>query len=60
MQQAVENPECISLAAGLVDPSSLPVAETRAAFESLLKSDERARTALQYGTTQGADRLRKV
>lgn len=59
MQQAVENPQCISLAAGLVDPSSLPVAETRAAFDSLLKTDERARTALQYGTTQGADRLRK-
>ena len=30
MHQAVENPDCISLAAGLVDPSSLPVEETRA------------------------------
>ncbi|MGE3314134.1 MAG: PLP-dependent aminotransferase family protein [Planctomycetaceae bacterium] len=59
MQQAVENPECISLAAGLVDPSSLPVTETRAAFDTLFKTDERARTALQYGTTQGADKLRK-
>ena len=29
MQQAVENPDVISLAAGLVDAGSLPVAETR-------------------------------
>lgn len=59
MQQAVENPACISLAAGLVDPSSLPVSEARAAIGELLKDDARARIALQYGTTQGAERLRK-
>ncbi len=29
MEQAVENPNAISLAAGLVDPSTLPVEETR-------------------------------
>ncbi len=60
MQQAVENPECISLAAGLVDYSSLPVDETQQALAKLLSNDDRARGALQYGTTQGAERLRKL
>ena len=60
MQQAVENPECISLAAGLVDASSLPVDETRLAVDALLSNDGRARAALQYGTTQGAERLRRL
>ena len=32
MQQGVENPDVISLAAGLVGPGSLPVEETRQAF----------------------------
>jgi 2-aminoadipate transaminase len=60
MQQAVENPEVISLAAGLVDPDSLPVAETRAAALALLGDEARARQALQYGTTAGAERLRRI
>ncbi len=60
MQQAVENPGVISLAAGLVDRDSLPVEETRSAVEVLLGDDERARDALQYGTTAGAERLRSL
>ena len=59
MQQAVENPQVISLAAGLVDAGSLPVAETQHACQSLLSNDARARQALQYGTTAGAERLRE-
>lgn len=59
MQQAVENPQVISLAAGLVDADSLPVAETRNACERLLADDLAARNALQYGTTAGAVRLRR-
>jgi len=59
MQQAVENPQVISLAAGLVDADSLPVAETRHACERLLADDLAARNALQYGTTAGAVRLRR-
>lgn len=59
MQQAVENRDVISLAAGLVDPGTLPVAETRVAMERLLASDERGREILQYGTTAGAERLRR-
>src|SRR5438034_9527740 len=58
MRQAVENPNLISLAAGLVDPESLPVAETAAAFERIARRGQ-ARAALQYGTTQGLASLRE-
>src|SRR5579872_5459843 len=59
MQQAVENPNVISLAAGLVDPSTLPVDETRDIMQSLLGDTSLAQAALQYGTTQGSERMRK-
>ena len=36
MQQAVENADCISLAAGLVDERSLPVDLTRETVQQLL------------------------
>jgi 2-aminoadipate transaminase len=58
MQQAVENPNLISLAAGLVDPASLPAAEIRHALNTLLGQPASARAALQYGTTQGYVPLR--
>jgi 2-aminoadipate transaminase len=53
MQQAVENPNLISLAAGLVDAASLPGAEVAEATAALLGNPDSARAALQYGTTQG-------
>jgi 2-aminoadipate transaminase len=53
MQQAVENPNLISLAAGLVDQESLPVAEVAEAVAELLRQPKAGRAALQYGTTQG-------
>lgn len=59
MQQAVENPHVISLAAGLVDPSSLPVEEANDVLRKVLGDSESGRLALQYGTTQGSDRLRR-
>jgi 2-aminoadipate transaminase len=59
MQQAVENPQVISLAAGLVDPRSLPAEEVLAALSALLQQPETAQPALQYGTTQGYLRLRE-
>ena len=59
MEQAVQNPSVISLAAGLVDQTTLPDTEVRAACEALLADQILARQALQYGTTQGAERLRK-
>lgn len=60
MRLALENPDLISLAPGLVDQESLPVAEVRAAFEELFASPAQARAALQYGTTQGSPRLREL
>ena len=60
MQQAVQNPQVISLAAGLVDQATLPVSEVRSAFATLVADETLARQALQYGTTAGADRLRKI
>jgi 2-aminoadipate transaminase len=59
MKQAVENPQLISLAAGLVDPVSLPAAEVREALLGLLGKPELAQAALQYGTTPGYAPLRE-
>lgn len=59
MQQGVENPNLISLAAGLVDPESLPCDDVRAAAEEILSEPRSARAALQYGTTQGYAPLRE-
>ncbi len=59
MQQAVENPELISLAAGLVDPESLPADDVRLALDEILADPRSAQAALQYGTTQGYAPLRE-
>jgi 2-aminoadipate transaminase len=58
MQQGLENPDVISLAAGFVDFGSLPVMETRRAAERLLAEERSAQLALQYGTTPGAELVR--
>ncbi|MSQ94920.1 MAG: PLP-dependent aminotransferase family protein [Gemmataceae bacterium] len=58
IQQGVENPNLISLAAGLVDPESLPVEEVRAVTNEILADPRSAQAALQYGTTQGYGPLR--
>ncbi len=60
MQQGVENPGVLSLAAGLVDQDSLPVSITQSAFESLFSNPRSARESLQYGTTAGSLSLRKM
>ncbi len=59
MQQGVEHSHVVPLAAGLVDPGSLPVSESLEAARSVLADDLRARQALQYGTTLGEQRLRQ-
>jgi 2-aminoadipate transaminase len=59
MKLAIETPGLISLAAGLVDEPSLPVAEVAQSFQELFSNDADARAALQYGTTQGYLPLRK-
>lgn len=59
IQQAVENPRLISLAAGLVDAESLPAQPVRDALDEVLSRPERSRAALQYGTTHGFRPLRE-
>ena len=59
MQQAVENPNLISLAAGLVDAASLPAAEVQAVMDEVLGETSAAQAALQYGTTHGYGPLRE-
>lgn len=59
MEQAVENPNLISLAAGLVDGASLPGDDVRIAVEQILRDPQGAQAALQYGTTQGYAPLRE-
>jgi 2-aminoadipate transaminase len=58
IRKAIETPGLISLAAGLVDETSLPAAEVGEAAARLLADPVRARSALQYGSTQGLAGLR--
>jgi 2-aminoadipate transaminase len=60
MQQAVENRNLISLAAGLVDMETLPVEQMREALLAVLKEADSAQAALQYGTTPGWAPLRQA
>jgi len=55
---ALANPGLINLAAGLVDPRTLPVEPTAAITRSILSELHRGRAALQYDTTQGLAALR--
>ncbi len=59
MAAAVENPELISLAAGLVDQDTLPSEPSRELADRLLRSPA-AKRSLQYGATAGLDRLRRT
>jgi 2-aminoadipate transaminase len=59
MNRALAQPDLISLAAGFVDQPSLPVEATQSAALSVLANPERARLALQYGTTSGDAELRR-
>ncbi|MDX1967768.1 MAG: PLP-dependent aminotransferase family protein [Planctomycetaceae bacterium] len=58
MAQGVENRDVVSLAAGLVDEQTLPVDLCRSLSAELFSDESRARAALQYGTTPGAEVLR--
>ena len=60
MQQGVENPQCLSLAAGLVYAATLPVEIVRKASGVVLGDPAWGRHSLQYGHTAGAERLRKA
>ncbi len=60
MARTLAQPELVSLAAGFVDPETLPVEPTRRAFEAIWSDPARARAALQYGTTIGHLPLREA
>jgi len=60
MQQGIENADCLSLAAGFVDPVTLPVELVQQTTTELLKQQAVGQTVLQYGTTQGSGQLRRV
>lgn len=57
MQQGVKHPHILSLAAGLVDPLTLPGDLVREACEAILGESGSARAALQYGAPAGAPDL---
>ncbi|MFZ5828529.1 MAG: PLP-dependent aminotransferase family protein [Planctomycetota bacterium] len=59
MARAIAQPELISLAAGFVDPATLPVELTQRALEAVWSDPQHARAALQYGTTLGHAGLRE-
>jgi 2-aminoadipate transaminase len=59
VQKALENPQMISLAAGLVDEPSLPCAEVAEAVAAIMADPATGRAALQYGSTQGLASLRE-
>lgn len=60
MHAALARPNLISLAAGFTDTETLPVVETRALLNELLRSARAGRAALQYGTTTGDPELRRL
>jgi 2-aminoadipate transaminase len=60
MRLALEDPEILSLAAGLVDVQTLPDDLVRGAFDKVFSTPERAKAALQYGSTVGLRGLREA
>jgi 2-aminoadipate transaminase len=57
--EALRNPRLINLAAGLVDPLTLPVEECEAITRRIFTDVARGRAALQYDTTLGLGDLRR-
>ena len=60
MAQALKYPEIISLAAGFVDPVTLPVEEVRSCLARLTSDSSSLRRALQYDSTAGSALLRET
>jgi len=60
MAQAVDNPDVISLAAGLVDYTTLPTQSASILLRELLDDPKRGPIAMQYGTTEGLGELRRM
>jgi 2-aminoadipate transaminase len=60
MGAALANPNLINLAAGFVDPLTLPVEAMREITARIFSDTARARAALQYDTTLGVAGLRRA
>lgn len=60
MKLALDRPKLVSLAAGFTDNESLPVDETRALIDEVLKNRPTGQAALQYGSTIGDLNLRRL
>ncbi len=60
MKMTLDHRDLISLAVGFTDSALLPVAETRALLDEILRSPRSARASLQYGTTAGDPELRRL
>jgi 2-aminoadipate transaminase len=60
MAKSLAHPELVSLAAGFVDQETLPVEAARQAWERVWSKPDKARAALQYGTTIGYPPLRRA
>src|SRR5262249_11166379 len=58
MKQAVENPNLISLAAGVGHSGSVPATQVSEVAAEIFSQSSTAQAALQYGTTQGLKPLR--
>ncbi len=60
LKMVYDDPEIISLAAGLVDEPSLPHGPVKELFTSLFTNPTATRAALQYGPTAGHGELRTL
>lgn len=60
MQQGLENADCLSLAAGFVDPVTLPVNLAQQSLSEIANDALQGRISLQYGAPCGSDQLRTV
>jgi 2-aminoadipate transaminase len=60
MAVAIGNPGLINLAAGFVDPLTLPVEPVKQITQRIFSDISRGRAALQYDTTQGVALLRQA
>jgi 2-aminoadipate transaminase len=60
IKSALSRPKPISLAAGFTDNATLPVEISRKLLDGILRSPKTGQPALQYGTTAGEEKLRRL
>src|SRR5439155_19933245 len=60
MKLTLDHPHLLSLAAGFTDSESLPVTQTLRLIEEVLATPRNGREALQYGSTAGDPKLRRL